>query len=142
MGEEVLQETIIGCQCGKYGFLFMAIGLIHAPIASHPYMRRTYNKHLGNFLFSSFYSNMIHCRMMERNYLDLEIVLYTWIDKPLYGSALECEVGRIWIMYLDPMLEKGKFGAYMKKIKLTLFGIFSKCVTNISKDIRSAAPCR
>ena len=77
MGEEVLQEAILGCQFGNHGFLFMAIGLIHAPIASHTYMRRTYNKHIGDFVLASIDIIVIHCRMMERHFLNLEIVLCT-----------------------------------------------------------------
>ena len=75
---------------------------------------------------------MIHCRMLEMHYLNLEIVLYTWIEHPSYANVVEFEVGEIMIMYLDPMLEQGNFGVYMKNIWLTVFGIFSKYVMKLS----------
>ena len=93
MGEEVLQETILGHQCGNYVFLFMAIGLIHASIASHPYMRGTYNKQFGEILFASFDSTMIHCRMLESYCLNLEVAWYTLVEQYFFDKLLECAIG-------------------------------------------------
>ena len=75
-----MQEIILGCQYGNYEFIFMAIGLIHLAIASHPYMRRTYNKKLGELVFASIDSTMIQCRMLESHCLNLEVALYTWVE--------------------------------------------------------------
>ena len=74
---EVLQEAATFFHYGHYGSLFISIELDNAPSTLQSCMYMIFGKHLGEFVFASFVITMIHCRMFERHYLNLKIVLYT-----------------------------------------------------------------
>ena len=57
--------------------------------------------------------------MLERHYLNLEVILYTWVEQSLYDKFLEYEFGGIRIIYLDLILDKGHVGSYIKNNWLT-----------------------
>ena len=103
-------------------------------------MYKVLGKKLGEFVFDPFEIIVIQYRMLERHYLNLEIVLYTWVEHTLYDKLLEGEVGGIMIIYIDVMFEQGNVSAYMKRIWPTLVCTFPKDVTKLRRVIRCEAP--